>query len=458
MFVPDGYVPLRDALVLLAHGRNPEAGVRKYLKDRSSRGDPFRWAPETETPEWQALESARVELRQALGDGVIVAVGLSGSGGLTKIPATVWRSANGADPLYTGVLRERVGPTATLDSRVFIAMEELSRLLPALNGTEAEAAAASSESDTIHAVAGAELRAPTPRPAIAPAWVPIVGVDVWAERYFPILVGALPVTFYQQLASAVQRSEVMYRIAGLSPNAVTGRYPNGIYRRESPGRGVAVDDWEKAQPDWQDGTVGGWAEPSGQRRRHPIEIEWLALERWIPQQPFYWTATKAARQAKQAGAAVPSGGHDGSAGSQSEPTAADAQQAAETTPARPESNGRDRPSADAPPAINDAPTPPLADRTSEPPRPKPTEAAVCAWFQDRVASWPDDRPAPSEEVDWADARRHFGDGLRREDFRPIRAAKTPLEWQVQGRRKPWGQVKNSARNSAENSARLPPQK
>jgi hypothetical protein len=91
-------------------------------------------------------------------------------------------------------------------------------------------------------------------------------------------------------------------------------------------------------------------------------------------------------------------------------------------------------------------------------RPKPTPNAVVEWIRCRVANWPDRLPPPSEEVDWAAASHFFGDGLRRDDFRTIRAVETPPEWQKQGRRQPWGQVKSSAGNSAKKSAKLRPQK
>lgn len=90
-------------------------------------------------------------------------------------------------------------------------------------------------------------------------------------------------------------------------------------------------------------------------------------------------------------------------------------------------------------------------------RPKPTHAALRTWFHDRVARWPDDRPPPSEAIDWCDARAFFGDGLTRADFRPVRVLNVPPEWKANGPRKPWGQLKNPAGNSAENSAKLPRQ-
>jgi hypothetical protein len=100
---------------------------------------------------------------------------------------------------------------------------------------------------------------------------------------------------------------------------------------------------------------------------------------------------------------------------------------------------------DAPTALaNAAPSTIVAEAS----RPRPTHAALRTSFQHRVATWPDDLPAPSEETDWREARAHFGDGMSRADFRPFRRDNTPPEWQISGPRKPWGQLKNSAKNSA----------
>jgi hypothetical protein len=95
-----------------------------------------------------------------------------------------------------------------------------------------------------------------------------------------------------------------------------------------------------------------------------------------------------------------------------------------------------------------------ADLPPPPRRRKPTTAAVKEWIRIRVADWPDELPPPAEDVDWAAARREFGDGLRRDDFRPIRENGVPPEWKTQGRRKPWGQLKKGCSGkSAKNSAK-----
>ena len=82
------------------------------------------------------------------------------------------------------------------------------------------------------------------------------------------------------------------------------------------------------------------------------------------------------------------------------------------------------------------------------PRPKPTKIAVEEWLLQRVEARRDDLTPPSEEQDWNAARQHFGDGLIRDDFRPIRQRMVPREWQTPGPRKPWGQLKNSTKNPA----------
>lgn len=74
-------------------------------------------------------------------------------------------------------------------------------------------------------------------------------------------------------------------------------------------------------------------------------------------------------------------------------------------------------------------------------KPNPSNPAVRRWMRDRVASWPDDKIAPPEDVDLCAAQNHFAPGLTRDDFRLVREAETPSEWRKQGRRRPWGQVK-----------------
>ena len=77
-----------------------------------------------------------------------------------------------------------------------------------------------------------------------------------------------------------------------------------------------------------------------------------------------------------------------------------------------------------------------------PPKPsKPTDKEVERWLRDRVAGWPDNQRAPTEDDDLQAAREHFGYHFKRDDFRFIRDKATPPEWRTQGPRKPWGQVK-----------------
>jgi hypothetical protein len=73
-----------------------------------------------------------------------------------------------------------------------------------------------------------------------------------------------------------------------------------------------------------------------------------------------------------------------------------------------------------------------------PVKPTPTDAAVRQWFRDRVAGWPDDKAAPSEDEDWHAAAAHFALGLTRDEIRLVREAETPEAWRKKGRRRPWG--------------------
>jgi hypothetical protein len=73
---------------------------------------------------------------------------------------------------------------------------------------------------------------------------------------------------------------------------------------------------------------------------------------------------------------------------------------------------------------------------------KPTNRAVRQWMRDRVASWPNDKPAPSESDDWDAVQQHFAPELSRDEFRNVRKSETPPEWRKQGPRKPWGQLKD----------------
>lgn len=75
------------------------------------------------------------------------------------------------------------------------------------------------------------------------------------------------------------------------------------------------------------------------------------------------------------------------------------------------------------------------------PRPKPTDAAVRQWMRERVAGWPKDKHAPSEDHDFKAATSYFGPELSREEFRLVRMSETPLDWRKQGPRLAWGKVK-----------------
>jgi hypothetical protein len=74
---------------------------------------------------------------------------------------------------------------------------------------------------------------------------------------------------------------------------------------------------------------------------------------------------------------------------------------------------------------------------------KVTDKAVRKWMRERVANWSDNKPPPSEEMDWIAARREFGNALSQREFRIVRHDETPVAWRKQGRRKPWGTLKET---------------
>lgn len=74
-------------------------------------------------------------------------------------------------------------------------------------------------------------------------------------------------------------------------------------------------------------------------------------------------------------------------------------------------------------------------------RPRPTDPAVRQWFRDRVAQWPDNKPAPSEGEDQQAIAVYFAPGLTRDEIRLVREDETPEAWRKQGPRPPWGIAK-----------------
>lgn len=65
-----------------------------------------------------------------------------------------------------------------------------------------------------------------------------------------------------------------------------------------------------------------------------------------------------------------------------------------------------------------------------------TPSAAREWMQERVKTWPDDEPPPSEEMDLAAARTHFDANFTRDELRIVRSDRkiTPSTWRKPGRR------------------------
>jgi hypothetical protein len=74
--------------------------------------------------------------------------------------------------------------------------------------------------------------------------------------------------------------------------------------------------------------------------------------------------------------------------------------------------------------------------------PRATDRAVRQAMRERIAGWPDSKPAPDEEADFLAISAKFAPGsLSRDDFRIVRRDETPPEWRTQGPRRPWGQIR-----------------
>ena len=138
---------------------------------------------------------------------------------------------------------------------------------------------------------------------IPPDWIGLTEVVQWVQRRFGIDISEL----LPDLSTALRKSELRYRIAGLTiydlgswedshtrggwDDSVITRTEDGeIYRRSPsytaiPGLtnslltgDVIVCDWNAAGVDWPTGTV--MVQKEGNPSSHRIEIWWLDLEEW----------------------------------------------------------------------------------------------------------------------------------------------------------------------------------
>ena len=144
VYVPRGYIPLRNAVIRLAEMRKPKLPIQLYLtlgtdvsdplRTGQSKADAYAWQvaikPEFERQiahrDWVycflALVDARAELREALAEDELTAQGQTTDGELMPVPASYWRTDAG------GV---RVSFTDRLDqySQVFLLADRLASWL-----------------------------------------------------------------------------------------------------------------------------------------------------------------------------------------------------------------------------------------------------------------------------------------------------------------------------------------
>ena len=145
VYVPAGYVPLKEAVIRLADFRKPELPIRLYLETgpvsvvdplRTLPGETDRYASQAPTHEawrkhlsdrdkvysWVALGYARDELRRALAEGDLVAQGQEPDGKLVPVLQGYWRTDDGA-------YRLRFTDRVDLYTQVFFLEEPLRRWL-----------------------------------------------------------------------------------------------------------------------------------------------------------------------------------------------------------------------------------------------------------------------------------------------------------------------------------------
>lgn len=241
-----------------------------------------------------------------------------------------------------------------------------------------------------------------PFAGIPPDWVGFTDIMSAVERLFGVDLRK----WARHLVSAVKAGQVQHRVAGLCRQDLYLHATDRIWGApairglgyDGEERNVFVENWDEAEVDWPNGTVGGVRQQDGTRSRHRIEVWWPEVEQWA--------------EGKVRAQQDPAVGND-----------------ALTT------------------FVLQAPASVSRADASTVSRPAPTNQAVREWFSERVASWPDNQCAPTENDDWDAIRQYFAPGqarmpgLTRHDFRAVREDETPAGWRIQGRRKKWGEVK-----------------
>jgi hypothetical protein len=155
---------------------------------------------------------------------------------------------------------------------------------------------------------------PADLPIVPPEWIALRAASEWLEQSYgaEVAAAALP-----ELILAVRERSLSetHRIDGAQPrHSPRGTLlPTGLdYERYSwsdsilPHRRIVATDWEAANTNWRDGTVGGWEVGDGRRERLPIELSWEAITRFmsmilprLKRQGKSAAATEIAQQPKQ---------------------------------------------------------------------------------------------------------------------------------------------------------------
>jgi hypothetical protein len=116
-------------------------------------------------------------------------------------------------------------------------------------------------------------------PTVAPHWPSLAAVPDWLERAHGAGAASIVVP---EIIFALRAGDLLHRIP-VKPRLNRfheERLPPGLgHQRGIPltNNWIVVLDWDAADADWQDGTVGGWKKRNGRRERLPIQTPWETI-------------------------------------------------------------------------------------------------------------------------------------------------------------------------------------
>lgn len=139
-----------------------------------------------------------------------------------------------------------------------------------------------------------------PLPDIPPEWLPLTDLPGSVARWYGVSVATVAAEVVEAVWTGGLRTA--HRIAGVEPRGHYRKLPCGLVRKNEgawgklldvdgravPDSWIVADDWTVAEVDRRDGTVGGWAEKDGPRKRLSIEVLWKAVKDFSAIRVWRW--------------------------------------------------------------------------------------------------------------------------------------------------------------------------